>query len=598
LVRETESLVDPAAVARRIPTSTLVFRWATVAVALFLLLVQLPALASAPASTLVALVLTFVAVRAIPVATAREKSITFCSAFVFAGALLAGGAAAGLAAMVACSVHAWLFQRGGRPYAVFLGAQLSLAAMAAQGAFYLVSGHPLVLATGATDDFGAIGIAAATFIAVNGALVATGNLGTRYARRAYAEPALRIHALGYAVSFPYAALVLLAYGAYGAKAIPILAAFLLICAHSVRVTVENRSMRRALKLVADLGDRCASEIREEAPLERFLQVARDLVSFDHAILWFKADAPGNLQPRVVFPAGTLIPDYSEASLNANLNRVAGRKQPLIVAQAQLGDEPAGGLVDSVPESDESWILYPILLNGESIGVVQLVRSARRPFSRVDMGRLASLVPQAAIAFEGARVRYLMHQYQEMMERYQGMAQTDGLTGLFNHRRSQELLHDEAVRSARYHRPLSVLMVDIDSFKQYNDAYGHPTGDGLLRSISRILTESVRATDHVGRYGGEEFVVILPETTGSDAQLLAERLRAAVEAAWFAAGEGYVIQKTVSIGVAAFPRDATTAAELLRQVDAALYRAKTCGKNRVEMADRSPVTPWLHESSPR
>src|SRR5258708_39943941 len=103
-----------------------------------------------------------------------------------------------------------------------------------------------------------------------------------------------------------------------------------------------------------------------------------------------------------------------------------------------------------------------------------------------MERLATLVPQAAISFEGARVRYLMHQYHELMRHYQDMAQTDGLTGLVNHRRSQELLRNEMARAARYHRPLSVLMIDVDFFKQYNDSYGHPQGDDLLRSIAHIL----------------------------------------------------------------------------------------------------------------
>jgi len=583
----TNTVIDPAD--RRIPREIVLFRWTVFGIAVIAILLQIPALRSTSPTAFLAFLLTVMAARIVPVAVSREKPVTFCSAFIFAGSLLLNGAAAGVGAMIAYAVHGRFFQKGGRQYAVFLGAQFAIAAMGSQAVFRAVTGRANVLSGTSAGEVMAICAAAAAFIAINGLLAGLGNVGTRYARREHAEPMLRAHALSYGVSIPFSVLLLLAYGTYGIAALPLLAALLLVCAHAVRMTVENRGLKRAMEAVGDLGRSCAAELREEAPLEQFLDLAHELVAFDSAFLWIADEPSGALQPRAAFPRDAAIPDRESHRLNTLLNRAMRRTDPLLVVHAPMDENAGQGFAAPVPEEDESWILYPLVLHGRCIGAAQFVRTARRPFTRSDVDRLASLVPQAAIAFEGARVRYLMHQYQEMMVRYQDQAQTDGLTGLYNHRRSQELLRDEMARAARYHHPLSVLMVDVDFFKQYNDAYGHPQGDGLLRSIAHILRGGVRTTDHVGRYGGEEFVLILPETAGNDAWLLAERLRKVIESALFPAGEGWVVQKTVSIGVAAFPTDATTPAEILQRADAALYRAKQTGKNRVMMAEREVPT---------
>src|SRR5262249_40358570 len=157
------------------------------------------------------------------------------------------------------------------------------------------------------------------------------------------------------------------------------------------------------------------------------------------------------------------------------------------------------------------LLYPIVIHDTLLGVAQWIRPTQRPFLREDIARLDSLVPQAAVALENVRIR----------EEMRALAATDGLTGLWNHRRMQEILREEMNRAARYHRSLSVVMLDVDSFKSFNDTYGHPQGDHLLRIMADILRASVRTVDHAGRYGGEEFMVILPETSKHDACHLAE-----------------------------------------------------------------------------
>jgi len=164
-----------------------------------------------------------------------------------------------------------------------------------------------------------------------------------------------------------------------------------------------------------------------------------------------------------------------------------------------------------------------------------------------------------------------------------LASTDGLTELYNHRTFQERLAQEVDRANRYGRPLSLVMVDVDHFKTYNDTYGHPQGDILLRELARLLREASRTSDVVARYGGEEFALILPETDIVNAQKIGRRLREQVERHAFPGEErlpsGVL---TISLGVATHTPAGTKEA-LLQNADAALYNAKRSGRNRVCVA---------------
>ncbi len=170
--------------------------------------------------------------------------------------------------------------------------------------------------------------------------------------------------------------------------------------------------------------------------------------------------------------------------------------------------------------------------------------------------------------------------QEANVRLERLAVTDGLTGLYNHRRFQEALRHELLRSDRHRRPLGLLMIDVDFFKRVNDALGHPAGDELLRTLATILTGELRQIDLLARYGGEEFAVLLPETTRTEAAQVAERMRRAVEAGVNAESSRWPMRVTVSIGVATYPDDAKTAEEMIVASDQAMYLAKRQGRNRV------------------
>ncbi len=172
--------------------------------------------------------------------------------------------------------------------------------------------------------------------------------------------------------------------------------------------------------------------------------------------------------------------------------------------------------------------------------------------------------------------------QRHVESVRALAVTDELTGLANRRRFDEELEREITRHSRFGSPLCLLFLDIDHFKRVNDTHGHPEGDVVLRNIADMLTQCVRAVDIPARYGGEEFAVLLPNTPLDAAVMVAERIRATVEAT--SVGSRDHLHVTISAGAAAYPDEAKTADELHQVADGRLYRAKEAGRNRVVAGD--------------
>ncbi|MCK4763986.1 MAG: diguanylate cyclase [Candidatus Aminicenantes bacterium] len=169
------------------------------------------------------------------------------------------------------------------------------------------------------------------------------------------------------------------------------------------------------------------------------------------------------------------------------------------------------------------------------------------------------------------------------EYYKNLSNLDGMTGLYNYRFFKEMLQQEIERHHRYNRPLSLLMIDIDDFKQVNDSYGHLVGDQVLKQISTLLKESVRSCDMVARYGGEEFAVILPETAEEKAIKVSERIVSTTRGHEFKLIEGEAPQNlSVTVGLASFPKDAEESRQLIEYSDHALYAGKKAGKDQVSI----------------
>lgn len=221
------------------------------------------------------------------------------------------------------------------------------------------------------------------------------------------------------------------------------------------------------------------------------------------------------------------------------------------------------------------LMYALIeYQGKTIGSLNVFsRDPQRCFSAEEKDLLRALTPSIGLAMENARL------YDELIN----LATTDGLTGLANRRQMDDLLTAEIERSKRYQHNLSVLMIDLDHFKCYNDTFGHALGDELLQKIARLFKHCLRVGDTPARYGGDEFVVVLPETNAQGALRITDRLKNAVAGIASPKVEGRDCQPfTLSIGIASFPQHADTAAALLRCADQALYRAKQLGRNRVEV----------------
>ena len=170
---------------------------------------------------------------------------------------------------------------------------------------------------------------------------------------------------------------------------------------------------------------------------------------------------------------------------------------------------------------------------------------------------------------------------EVNERLAQLARIDGLTGLLNRRSFMEELDEAAARAARTGEIFSLVMLDVDHFKHYNDRNGHPAGDALLQQLGALLRETLRSTDFIGRYGGEEFIILLLGTGLEEARQTAEKLRATIESEEMAHQQQQPSSRlTASVGFACFPTDASTAPKLIDVADRALYQSKSQGRNRV------------------
>jgi two-component system cell cycle response regulator len=227
----------------------------------------------------------------------------------------------------------------------------------------------------------------------------------------------------------------------------------------------------------------------------------------------------------------------------------------------------------------SVIAIPFTFEKTRTGVFLLRRTVdQEPLTASDVEFADTVIKSAVNAIEQA---HTIEQAKADNARLEALAHTDPLTHLLNRRALTIRLVAELERVRRYNSPLTMLMIDLDHFKQVNDTYGHLVGDEVLRGIAMILQRSVRSVDMVARYGGEEFVVVLPETGETGAVAFAERIRQRVEQHCFELQRAAPARVTVSIGVSSFPAPHVESAEdLFARADAALYRAKERGRNQV------------------
>jgi diguanylate cyclase (GGDEF)-like protein len=259
--------------------------------------------------------------------------------------------------------------------------------------------------------------------------------------------------------------------------------------------------------------------------------------------------------------------------------VAQTGQPTIVNDTAQDPRFARRFDASTQFQTRSVLCAPLISRGRTIGVVQVINKEgvkhthTGKFTQDDLELLNTLVEPCAIAIENAI----------LFQRTEQLTITDDLTRQFNSRYLNLYIGREIKRCKRHGIPLSIIFLDLDGFKSVNDAHGHLAGSRTLTEVGRILVEAVRESDILARYGGDEFVVVLPETPPSGALVIAERIRKAIESHVFLRDQGLEARISASFGIASYPDHALTPEGLIQKADQAMYRVKERDKNGIEVA---------------
>ncbi|HEX6802410.1 MAG TPA: sensor domain-containing diguanylate cyclase [Terriglobales bacterium] len=273
---------------------------------------------------------------------------------------------------------------------------------------------------------------------------------------------------------------------------------------------------------------------------------------------------------------------SEALKNVRLKvgegiagHVAKYGERLIVPDVRA-DKRFSKRIDNMTQLEtQSIICIPLKSKLRVLGVIQLVNVEMNNFTEQESFFLQSLCDYAAIAIENAR----------SVEKIQELTITDDCTGLYNARHLYKTLETEVYRSARFGYEFSVLFIDLDHFKQVNDTHGHLIGSKLLAEIGYLIKAQLRLIDFAFRYGGDEFVVLLPQTGKDSALVVARRLRDSLRSSCFCKEEGLNLNVRASIGLATYPHDAKTPHDVIRQADEMMYMVKNSTRDNIGIAQR-------------
>lgn len=339
--------------------------------------------------------------------------------------------------------------------------------------------------------------------------------------------------------------------------------------HNAMLYEDALAHTRELSVSFTIAQSLISTLDLDDVLNRILEVIRKNFGYENCAILLVDKKTNELYIR----ASRGYPEYLSKKMRLDINK----KQGVTSYVAATGKPYYAPDVRKVPfyvlgkRTIRSEAAVPMILRNEVIGVLDIESEKLNAFSERDLRMFTVFASQAAIAIENARL------YNET----KALSLTDSLTNIANRRHFDLILENELKRGRGYSRAVSLAMIDLDHFKQFNDKYGHPAGDKLLIAVAERIKRTVRDTDLVARYGGEEFVIIFPETPGGSAYKVCERVRTAIENFQINLDKYGKVGTTISIGVATYPQSAQSAQELIQKADLALYRAKKLGRNRVE-----------------
>lgn len=268
--------------------------------------------------------------------------------------------------------------------------------------------------------------------------------------------------------------------------------------------------------------------------------------------------------------------------------VAREGEPLLVEDAATHPLVAHQIDQQVSFQTNSIICVPLVVKEKVFGVIEIINALEdRPYTSADLAILSTISDFAAIAIDNART----------YARLNDLVITDELTGLYNARHFDELLGREVDRSRRYALACSVVFLDLDHFKRVNDTHGHLVGSRILSEVGKILSHHVRSVDIPSRFGGDEFVLLLPNTDSRGARALVTNLRRVLEQHPFRSDDGTPIRITASFGIASFPEHTSDKGELMQLADQAMYRVKGSTRNGVCVAGEPAADPDGRQADP-
>jgi len=333
---------------------------------------------------------------------------------------------------------------------------------------------------------------------------------------------------------------------------------------SARNLARSEALAGELRLLLDVSTDLAASLEVGAVANVLARHLATVMAVEEcAISWWDRanDRVASMGYHPVQPPGELEPFFEIADYPLTRRVLLEQTTERIDVDDPSADPAEVALLTAA--GNRSLVMLPLVASGVTIGLVELISRERIEADQERLSLAWTIANEASIALENARL------YGEARE----LADRDPLTGFFNHRSLHERFGQEAVRARRAHRPLSLVMLDLDDFKLVNDTFGHVLGDEVLRWTADIIRRTIRASDVPARYGGDEFAILLPDTDHEEAARTAERLADAFAAAMFTHGGRISVPIGVSVGIATFPADGRTAAELIAVADAGLYRMK-------------------------
>jgi diguanylate cyclase (GGDEF)-like protein len=343
----------------------------------------------------------------------------------------------------------------------------------------------------------------------------------------------------------------------------------------LRHEVEQRA--RFAEHVQSFGERI-NTARAGETYDAILRMSADLLHAERGSLLLFDEASNELAVKAAVGPRAEVSRETRVRMGEGIaGSVMVEGRPLVVRNVEEGGHTPAPAERSY--KTKSFISYPISIGGRKVGVLNVTDKANGgSYDDIDLSLLESIAPQMAMAMDRA-------EWQEKANQFQLMSITDPLTGMLNRRYLIERLAEELKRSKRQEYPMSFMMIDIDDFKLYNDRNGHPAGDLALEMTAQCLKSALRSADVASRYGGEEFCILLPQTSLEEGVAIAERIRRRITRVRFPHGKAQPLGSvTVSIGVSAFGPDLETPQTIIEAADRALYLAKSRGKNRVEAGD--------------